>query len=502
MKGKMGAVAGRRWSRREFLQGLAGITGAVLGGLSFETAAAFNSAPGTCEVAIIGGGIAGLTAAYLLRQRDVQILEQNAQIGGRTLSGEYQGWVYAKGTEYLGLPEGTLKQLIQELKLKMREIPAPMDATYSDGKFYYGDEGLALLSIKKSSLGDYNRFMAQMQQVMEDYADVPDFDLKSDLARLDRLTVRQWFDELEAPRFFYERYNVAARGLFGANLDEISALSFIPEIAFDYMDDEPIQRVADLENLPTRGRESTGAYTLTTGITEITAALAGRLANRIQRSATVTAVTRKGDRYQIAYTDKTGKARLLLSNQVVLAVPAPIVLKIAPTLLSAEPLKLLKQIPYAPYLTVALFSEEPIFNQAFDLAVPDGGFFTDIYDSTWVQRLSDPARAKKPGYVMGIYVAPQQYKDSKLVTMTDAAILQTIYAQLEGIFPKAAARITGHDIQRFQHAYPVMTPGAYQRLTRLHATIKGDVALAGDYMIYPTFEAAVESGALAAEQLM
>ena len=45
-----------------------------------------------------------------------------------------------------------------------------------------------------------------------------------------------------------------------------------------------------------------------------------------------------------------------------------------------------------------------------------------------------------------------------------------------------------------------MTLGAYKRLTRLHETTNNGLYLAGDYMIYPTFEAAVESGQIAAEK--
>ena len=47
-----------------------------------------------------------------------------------------------------------------------------------------------------------------------------------------------------------------------------------------------------------------------------------------------------------------------------------------------------------------------------------------------------------------------------------------------------------------------MTPGAYKRLTRLHHITRGGLQLAGDYMIYPTFEAAADSGEWAAEKAL
>jgi hypothetical protein len=84
--------------------------------------------------------------------------------------------------------------------------------------------------------------------------------------------------------------------------------------------------------------------------------------------------------------------------------------------------------------------------------------------------------------------------------MTDEEILQNVYADLDKVFPGVQAQIVGYDLQRFPYAYPVMTLGAYKRLTRLHEITQGGLLLAGDYLIYPTFEAAVESGYLAAQK--
>ncbi len=47
-----------------------------------------------------------------------------------------------------------------------------------------------------------------------------------------------------------------------------------------------------------------------------------------------------------------------------------------------------------------------------------------------------------------------------------------------------------------------MTLGPYKRLTRLHEITQDRLLMAGDYMIYPFFEAAAVSGVLAAEKAM
>lgn len=354
--------------------------------------------------------------------------------------------------------------------------------------------------IQESNLSEYNRFVSLFQGFIAKYGDVPDLNLSSEIAKLDDISVRKWFDQLKIPSIFYETYNVTSRGLFGANIDEISALSFIPEIAFDYEDSKPVEAITDLENSEQQGKESTETFTFQTGITEVTDAIAKILENNILLNSKVTKITLEGSKYHILYTDSSGATQTVTADAVVLATPAPVTLSIASQILSEEQKSILELIPYAPYATVALYSQTPVFRKAFDLAVPDGTFFTDVYDSTWVQRYYDATLKDKADSIMSIYIGPGTYKDTSLLNLKDEDLLKKIYEWLNSIFPGVASQIVGYDIERFQYGYPVMTPGAYKRLSRLHRITNGSFVLAGDYMIYPTFEAAVETGFLAAEK--
>ncbi len=450
------------------------------------------------DVIIVGAGISGLSAAYSLQDYTIKVLEKNDKVGGRILSGSYKGVTYAKGAEYIGKPEGLLRKMVLQLKLQLREIPSPMDAQFYKGKFYYGEDAIASLFINYSSLEEYNDFASTILEYYRKYEWLPDFRIDSELAYLDFMTAREWFTHMGFPEIFADRYNVAARGLFGANIDEISALSFIPEIAFDYEGFEPI-RDTDLEDSLVKGEESTEAYSFKNGLSELTDALAAYLGDRIQVNSTVTQVLRNNERYTVYYEDEKGNTHAMTSKVVILAVPAPIALKLASDILDKEQKEILEQIPYASYATVALFSEVPIFDRAFDLAVPDDYFFTDVYDAVWIQEYYDYVGGVAP-YIITVYVAPQSYKDRSLLTMSDEEILENIYKDLEKIFPQVRQKITGYDITRFPYAYPVMVTGAHHRLSRLHLITHGSFLLAGDYTIYPTLEAAVESGEIAAEK--
>ena len=65
---------------------------------------------------------------------------------------------------------------------------------------------------------------------------------------------------MKFPEIFLERYNVTARGIFGANLGELSALCALPEIAFDYENARSHQGNEKLSNETGRGKRATEAY--------------------------------------------------------------------------------------------------------------------------------------------------------------------------------------------------------------------------------------------------
>lgn len=455
------------------------------------------------DVVIVGGGIAGLTAGYFLRDKDLLLLEKSNVVGGRTVSGRYRQFTYAKGTEYLGNPEAALACMVSELGLELKEIPSPMDAFFDGQSIHYGDEAIARYLAAHSSRDEYSRFVTLMQSEYQYYDEIPDTHYYGHIRKLDNQDALSWLRENKVPSVYIDKYEVTSRGLFGASLSEISALSLIPEVAFDYEEDE----VGDISGSGPDNAEriyaKSGAWTLTQGITALTGKLGEVLGDRIRTGSTVTSITRDGKYYAVNYTSKEGTTTVVLARKVIIATPAPITLNIADTVLSATRRSLLKQIHYAPYATVALFSDEPIFDKAFDLAVPDGYFFTDIYDSTWVERFYNSSVRERPG-ILSVYIAPRNSHDASVLSMGDGELLKHVYQDLDKIFVSASRNVTGYDIQRFPFGYPVMSPGAYGRLLQLHDDEDEDenIILAGDYMVYPTFEGAVQSGYYAAEKIL
>lgn len=77
-------------------------------------------------VAVIGGGIAGLTAAYRLKQRGIRVVvyEADDRIGGEILTEQRDGYLADLGPNALASPTPEVAALLRELGLESSVLPA------------------------------------------------------------------------------------------------------------------------------------------------------------------------------------------------------------------------------------------------------------------------------------------------------------------------------------------------------------------------------------------
>ncbi len=117
------------------------------------------------DIVIVGGGVAGLSAAYFLRGKDWLLLEKEPQFGGNALQEEFRGQVYGTGSAYAYRgDEGD--QLASEIGLKLPFVNMP-DPTIVN-KAYIPDTwktGLGQLPYPKEVRDSFKKFRDDMMKI-------------------------------------------------------------------------------------------------------------------------------------------------------------------------------------------------------------------------------------------------------------------------------------------------------------------------------------------------
>ena len=78
------------------------------------------------DAIIVGGGIAGLTAGYLLQEKglDISVVEKRQQPGGRIQSGSYDGFIYEKGPDSIDVSDPWIDEFVANLGLNSDVLEA------------------------------------------------------------------------------------------------------------------------------------------------------------------------------------------------------------------------------------------------------------------------------------------------------------------------------------------------------------------------------------------
>ncbi len=174
-----------------------------------------------------------------------------------------------------------------------------MDIAFYQNEMHIGDKQLAHLTISESSEEEFQHFIDVLNQSRSLS--------RQKLSQLDKITAKQWLDSHHISPFIQLRYNVMSRGLFGASLDDISALSFIPEASFDYVD------VTDVSELIEEESSQSGSWTTQSGISTIATSIASTLGDKIQYRSTVQTIEKTPNGYKVHFSHK-GKNNTVLTK--------------------------------------------------------------------------------------------------------------------------------------------------------------------------------------------
>jgi protoporphyrinogen oxidase len=381
-------------------------------------------ASGRHDIVIVGGGLSGLTAAYLLRHRDFLLLEKEPNWGGNAYAMEYQGSTYATGSAFLNRDQYAYS-FAAEIGLE------PLPTNSSDGSILKGElvpdtwgEGLDKLpypspvregfkKFKKEILAiDVQRrtqelFRASLSDFMKGYPD----------------ELKQWWDTYGSSNY-------------GATSDEAAAGVAIIE----------------LQDLAREARHD-DRYTWPGGLGAITGRLAEilqpKFAEHMQRSATTVAVVPNKNEVQVTYMQGT-ELRTVAAKVVIMATPKFITRRIV-TGLPEKQSEAMHQIRYIPYAVVNLVFDKPVFNQGYDTWCP-GNTFTDFVVADWVVR-------NQPGYkqkynILTCYTPMHEEDRSYLLSEASARrVAARVLRDFQKLFP--GSNVDPLEVHLYRRGHPL-----------------------------------------------
>jgi monoamine oxidase len=295
----------RRWSRRGFIRSAAAAGGAALAAGAFPHLALAAGAPRP-RVVVVGGGIAGLNAAWQLKKAGVEatLYEARRRLGGRILTVRDvvgDGLITELGASFINSDHDDMLALVEDFDLPLfnrikdtRRFPFPAIAYFFEGRRREEEE-----------VADDLRSIAD--QIMED-ADRLDEDWDEVAPELDQLSVKDYLDlhaDLIGESYIRRLLNDVIRTEYGVEPRHSSALQLIFELPTVDGDRVDVLGASD-EKFIVRG-----------GNDRIISGLESALEGRIERGRRLRRVEAAGDGFRLTF----GADHVVEADYVILAIP-------------------------------------------------------------------------------------------------------------------------------------------------------------------------------------
>lgn len=436
----------------------------------------------SCDVVVVGGGIAGLASAWALRDRNVFLLESDARLGGRIRSERRGDYWLNFGAHVFGGQGTASGRLIDEVGATARGVPGRLAAVSLNGKLV--------------SSGP-----------------VESFPLRLPLPLRDRLALARSGLRL---RLAVRRYASVARERRGESAADRQRrmLEFMDDRSFSrFIGDLPADVDALYRSTLTRSsgepEELAAGYgvgyfhlvwnraeglsrNILGGSASLTDGLAAALGDRARTNARVLRVSPSADGVVVRYEDG-GSEHELRARAAIVATPAFVTRELVAGL-PEDTASALSTIPYGPYVVGAFVTREPgpaPWDDLYALATPKRSF-SMLFNTSNVLRVAGP---RQPGGTLMVYAAAGLARS--LEELSDADIAGRFHDDLESLFPTLRGAIVETVIHRWDRGLPYPTVGR----SRLQGALTRDLSpvfLAGDYLGSWYTETAAQTAAAAA----
>ncbi|WP_042421428.1 protoporphyrinogen/coproporphyrinogen oxidase [Streptacidiphilus anmyonensis] len=431
------------------------------------------------DVAVVGAGVGGLTAAYRLLQagRSVQVFEAAKRVGGRMATAHVDGHLVDEGAETIAERgyEATWR-LIRELGVPADRLAAIQAgfALWRDGRAHARlGHPLGLLSGAGMSWPGrwaWLRSTAGLVRRRRDFD--PD---RPELSPLGTVTLADY-----ARAYHHDLHDCLFQPLAGA------FFGWRPERS---------AAAPMLATLLASGGAGCRWTTYTTGMDTLARALAAHVPVRLGSPAL--AVERTGP--EAAWL-RLADGQVLTARRILLAVPAPVALALHPGL-PAEERSYLEACTFTPMLKAVCLLDRPLAgptrSPSYALAVPETE--SGVCAGLLWDHLKNGGRVPPGRGMVGLFATPGLAAD--LLDAPDAEVTRLLVGEAERFLPGLRAATTRTLVCRFRHGLPEATPAALRLRGAFAARPAGPVDYVGDWtLLRPNSEGAVRSGEQAARR--
>lgn len=314
------------------------------------------------RVAVLGAGVAGLTTAYELSKKGVEVtlFEAAPRVGGKVRTESNEGVVYEAGPDSFVTNKPEALELIKELGLDGDLLPTDEKRktvwVYTGGRLIPMPEGLALVlptKIMPFALSPLLSWKAKFRMAAEPFMPKADASVEDEslgdffLRRVGQEAV----DKLVAPML---------AGIYASDPYQMSLRSTFPMFA-DMEAKGGLLRAMLGRKAPQMAPGRTLFMTLKGGLSKLTEAIAAKLpAGSIRLGAQVTGLKRRGAAWEVS----AGGEKLSF-DAVVAALPANAMAAAAESL-DPELSAVLRELPAVSTATVTLVYERAAFPKELD----------------------------------------------------------------------------------------------------------------------------------------
>jgi protoporphyrinogen/coproporphyrinogen III oxidase len=422
------------------------------------------------DVVIVGAGLAGLTAAYELRDRDITVIERRNRVGGRTLSGMHLDYWYNAGAQFVWDPR-TLG-LCRQLGLQVLDAKGARASLFLRGRLVQGRNPYTMFPKLPLSLRERLDFALGITRVrrLASRMDRPD------PAKLDAQTLADLMGAVSpVTRSVMDLVCESGTGLSTAEVSGWIGLGYAIHLFGGDVNDT-LKQVAG-------------------GTQAITKAIAERIGpERIRLESEVVSVRADDTGATVRCRTAGGELRDVRARACVMATTADAVLATFEDLPQPKREALERMVPYGRIISVAWLTREsePMpWDHLLVTPVIGNMSFEQISNNGFFLKQRHKAQPRPGGCLVTLSTAARA---DRLWDMDDEAIGRLQREELGCIFPSAAPVLADAEprIRRW-HGFPQFRTGWLPHQRALREPVR-TTHFCGDYTAQPGTPGAVGSG--------